>query len=330
MFRNWQWYRYFTQRFKKGSILELSDPTDGSPPALRPGSYRLPSDFGDRTLRDILHETKVASVIGGRYCGFATDTRMVDVYVKHDGKDKCGRAEYSDEDLLRKFKNILAFMKANPKVRAVVNASLGSLTGENYRSGECVSREEWIYPTSIEQEPEIDEVIKELYYIGVLVIASAGNECIPGHTAWPASNPYVLAVGSLDRLGKADETSNFGAAVPIWAPSEDVRVTGKPPSEYMLSSGTSFAAPFISAHAWTLLAAAADFESLRTPAVRAGALRSMLYSRFSIRQGTRCGVDHKAFREVGNEPDDGEDDADFGDDGDTKDNMALYTADESK
>lgn len=113
------------KEFKKGQILQLSDPTDGMPPTLQRGSYRLPSDLGDRSLDYLLHETQVASIIGGRYCGIAPGTKMVDMYVAYDGEDEHGQVEYSEEGLLRNFQKILAFMKANPEVPAVVNVSLG-------------------------------------------------------------------------------------------------------------------------------------------------------------------------------------------------------------
>lgn len=115
----------------------------------------------------------------------------------------------------------------------------------------------------------------------------------------------------------------------MWAPGKDIRMAGKPPNGYKLDGGTSFAAPYVSGYACALLDPAEDYEALRTAAVRPGELKSLLYSRFRISQEWRWPEDDEVFREVGNEPHDGEDHADYGDDGDTEDNMALDKVDKS-
>jgi subtilisin family serine protease len=134
------------------------------------------------------------------------------------------------------------------------------------------------------------------------VIASSGNGCNPAFTTWPASNPYVLSVGALDRNGKEDEVSNFGAT--LLARGVDVRVAYLPPNEYHTSSGTSYAAPYIAGMACLLLAQSDTYPGLRSAEVRPGGLKSLLLDRFVVKQQGRTQPERLRRRSDGESPED--------------------------
>jgi cyanobactin maturation PatA/PatG family protease len=93
----------------------------------------------------------------------------------------------------------------------------------------------------------------------VLVVAAAGNdgcECL--HV--PAALPTVLAVGALDRQDRPIEFSNWSAAyrtVGLMAPGQDI-LGAKPGGGTTRRSGTSFAAPIVTAAAALLLSHQAE------------------------------------------------------------------------
>jgi cyanobactin maturation PatA/PatG family protease len=93
----------------------------------------------------------------------------------------------------------------------------------------------------------------------VLVVAAAGNdgcECL--HV--PAALPTVLAVGALDRQDRPKEFSNWGAAYRaggLMAPGQDI-LGAKPGGGTARRSGTSFAAPIVTAAAALLLSHQAE------------------------------------------------------------------------
>ena len=86
---------------------------------------------------------------------------------------------------------------------------------------------------------------------GALVVASAGNDGrdIDADPSYPASypDPSIVAVGSVGLGGMLSSFSNHGpTAVDIAAPGEDILSTASD-GTYELRSGTSMAAPFVSA-----------------------------------------------------------------------------------
>lgn len=93
----------------------------------------------------------------------------------------------------------------------------------------------------------------------VLVVAAAGNdgcECV--HV--PAGLPTVLAIGALDRHGRPKQFSNWSAAyrtAGLMAPGEDI-LGAKPGGGMTRRSGTSFAAPIVTAAAALLLSHQAE------------------------------------------------------------------------
>jgi subtilisin family serine protease len=219
--------------------------------------------------------------------------------------------------------HIKSFLEANPETPAVINLSMGAGWSKNVGSRRCKCREEWQYPTAIIRNRKVDRTIRKLYELGTLTVAAAGNECSPAYANWPASNPYVLSVGALDRYGAESEFNNFGAAVAVLARGVDVRVAYRPPDGYETASGTSFASPYVAGIACDLLANAESKPGLQTKELRPGALKSILFSQFHVEQKGLTQPERYRRRSdgeaIGEEEEDGEDDRinkDGGDNGD--------------
>lgn len=80
---------------------------------------------------------------------------------------------------------------------------------------------------------------------GVTIVAAAGNTGQPS-ALYPARYPAVIAVGSVDVSLQRSSFSNHGNDVDLWAPGRDILST-RPDGSHGLQSGTSFAAPHVSA-----------------------------------------------------------------------------------
>jgi subtilisin family serine protease len=77
---------------------------------------------------------------------------------------------------------------------------------------------------------------------GCVLVAAAGNSGI-AERYYPAALPEVIAVGSLDGENRRSSFSTYGEHVAVCAPGERVVSTGR--RGYMVSTGTSHAAPFV-------------------------------------------------------------------------------------
>jgi hypothetical protein len=85
---------------------------------------------------------------------------------------------------------------------------------------------------------------------GRVVIAATGNEGW-GAPQYPAAYPDVIAVGSVDSLGRPSGFSNFGEHVHVVAPGEGILAAtygsaSSPCTDYCYGTGTSFSAPIVS------------------------------------------------------------------------------------
>ncbi|HET7358109.1 MAG TPA: S8 family peptidase [Nocardioidaceae bacterium] len=105
---------------------------------------------------------------------------------------------------------------------------------------------------------------------GVVVVAAAGNDRADGDpVTYPAAYPGVIGVAATDDQDAVAAFSETGGFVDVAAPGVDIASTF-PPSTYVYLSGTSMAAPFVSATAALLMAA----DPQLTPEQAASALES--------------------------------------------------------
>jgi subtilisin family serine protease len=99
---------------------------------------------------------------------------------------------------------------------------------------------------------------------GVLVVASAGNSGAEAPN-YPAECPGVVAVSATDTNGDFASFSTFGSWVSVAAPGISIAST-RNNNSYGVESGTSFAAPMVSAVAALVLAQHPDWGPSRVAA----------------------------------------------------------------
>ena len=81
-------------------------------------------------------------------------------------------------------------------------------------------------------------------------IVSAGNSSNETAYYYPASDPNAITVSAADRTISLPRFSNYGSQIRFCAPGEDIYVpVAGTTDQYIFSSGTSLAAPFITAAA---------------------------------------------------------------------------------
>jgi subtilisin family serine protease len=128
----------------------------------------------------------------------------------------------------------------------------------------------------------LENAILGAIHNGCLVVAAAGNGALQGSPpTYPASFPHVLTVGASDQNDAVAPFSTLSAAIDVAAPGvamvAAVPVSHDPSGYSMDLSGTSFAAPLVSAAAawvWTLrptLDVTQIFELMRLTARDIGA-----------------------------------------------------------
>jgi subtilisin family serine protease len=89
-----------------------------------------------------------------------------------------------------------------------------------------------------------EEVIHYALARGVLLVAASGNSGI-AERLYPAAQEGVIAVGSVDHDLRPSQFSTRGEHVAVCAPGRDIWTCGL--QGYQRATGTSFAAPFVSA-----------------------------------------------------------------------------------
>ncbi|NHZ78585.1 S8 family serine peptidase [Massilia sp. CCM 8695] len=115
---------------------------------------------------------------------------------------------------------------------------------------------------------------------GALVVGAIDSN---GQPAQPLNGSGAFL--PLDPKGQVEMGSNFGNCVDAWAPGKSVRSTwmNSYASTYVVSSGTSWAAPHVSALAARLMETT---PTLRTPGEVENAIRARLASGGALTQGT--------------------------------------------
>ncbi|MCX8098014.1 MAG: S8 family serine peptidase [Casimicrobiaceae bacterium] len=114
--------------------------------------------------------------------------------------------------------------------------------------------------------------IERLRELGVVAVAAAGNGGADVASSAPANCPGVIAVAASNPAGSRAGFSNFGALVTITAPGEDIVSTSGPSGGTCAKSGTSMAAPHVTAAVALLHAVNPTLSVAQTVlALRAGA-----------------------------------------------------------
>lgn len=89
------------------------------------------------------------------------------------------------------------------------------------------------------------EVIEYAADQGITIVAAAGNDG-KQELYYPGANPYVIAIGALGMEGKVAPYSTYGSHISFVAPGTNIYSTYLK-NNYAYSSGTSQAAPFVTA-----------------------------------------------------------------------------------
>lgn len=98
----------------------------------------------------------------------------------------------------------------------------------------------------------LDEAVARSLEAGVVYIVSAGNDGRDASTYSPAHVEGVITVGAYNEFNTFSNFSNYGAVVDILAPGENILALSHlkhdvDHREHVLNSGTSFAAPHVTA-----------------------------------------------------------------------------------
>jgi subtilisin family serine protease len=102
---------------------------------------------------------------------------------------------------------------------------------------------------------------------GIVMVAASGNAGPKSPPLYPAANANVIAVSATDAQDKLFAASNRGSHVALSAPGVDIFLPA-PDDKYQMTSGTSFAAAYISGLAALMLE--------RNPALKPDEVRAIL------------------------------------------------------
>jgi hypothetical protein len=96
------------------------------------------------------------------------------------------------------------------------------------------------------QDPAVARAIERMSKKGIVLVAAAGNQGPIAPPSYPAAYPQVIAVTAVNRNGDNYPKANRGTHIDVSAPGVDV-LTALPRAQQGLRTGTSFAAPFVTA-----------------------------------------------------------------------------------
>ena len=109
----------------------------------------------------------------------------------------------------------------------------------------------------------IDKVFKEAKEAGTIIVAATGNAYADGSdfVSYPASSDYTIAVGAVNSTNTITSFSQRGSEVDFTAPGESILLPyAAVDNGVALSSGTSFATPYISAAIANILSEHPDYS----------------------------------------------------------------------
>jgi subtilisin family serine protease len=109
------------------------------------------------------------------------------------------------------------------------------------------------------QDPLLERRIDRLRAEGMVFTAAAGNDGLAAGPSYPAAYPDVIAVTAIDKKMRIYPSANRGDYIDLAAPGVHIW-TALPKSKAGYMSGTSFAAPFV-----TAMLAIQSQETLRLP-----------------------------------------------------------------
>ena len=121
----------------------------------------------------------------------------------------------------------------------------------------------------------LEEIVRAGQAEGIVFVAAVGNDGPAARPLYPAAYPGVIGVTAVDKDGKIYRWANRGDYVAVAAAGVQVEIA-RPGGGSVLDSGTSFAAPVVSA--WMAAELAADrggdpfrlIEAAARPATKAG------------------------------------------------------------
>lgn len=181
---------------------------------------------------DCAHGTHVASVAAGTgpaVVGVAPAAGLVAVQVFSSVRSMDERVLTDEASLVRGLEWLEGINAAQPI--AAVNLSLGGAP----------------VPTPCAASPALTAVIGRLTAAGVAVVASAGNDASSSMLSFPACVPGVLAVAAEGAPGAAASFTNVAPKALLYAPGEAIEGAWSDPCCTRVVSGTSFAAPQVTA-----------------------------------------------------------------------------------
>lgn len=98
-----------------------------------------------------------------------------------------------------------------------------------------------------EYSETIDKAVQKAADAGIVVVAASGNGGGNADVSFPAALPNVISVGALAANDQHYTRSNVGETVDLTAPGAGVLSTSMTTEKYTTGSGTSYAAPHVSA-----------------------------------------------------------------------------------
>jgi membrane-anchored mycosin MYCP len=125
----------------------------------------------------------------------------------------------------------------------------GAITDAVRHGADVINISLALVPTS-----ELETAVANAIASGTVIVAATGNENkhmddrsieVEQQTFYPANYPGVIAVGAHNPTGNWYAQTNFGQNIDLLAPGQDVAFPHAS-GDWLSSSGTSFAAPFVS------------------------------------------------------------------------------------